>query len=150
MSRSKVLPFARTLPAIPFIMLAILDIYSCRPTEALLWASIAVLEILGISASGRPVEGFIKLEKHSLTCGPGERVRILAKINDGDLEERNFKVFIDGNEVEIEGFRDSGSNYELEIRAPSEVGSHSAIVEVRAGLKHDFDSLEILVTGEGG
>lgn len=62
--------------------------------------------------------------------------------------ERNFKVFIDGNEVEIEGFRASGSNYELEVRAPSEVGSHSAVVEAGVGLKRDFDSLEILVTTE--
>ena len=55
------------------------------------------------------------------------------------MEEGNFKVFVDGNDVKIEKFRASGLSYELEISTPAEVGRHSGIVEVIDGVEHSFD-----------
>jgi hypothetical protein len=149
---------------VTIVYFGIISIYyrfltSCQNLSCMLWYIINTIEIIGfpylvyeyrkIKKTERGGKLKINLERQVFACSPGEKVRIITKVEEErPLEERNFKVFVDGNEVKIEKFRASGLSYELEISTPAEVGRHSGIVEALDGAKYGFDCFEIVVTKE--
>ncbi len=62
------------------------------------------------------------------------------------LVESNFKVFVDGTEVNIEDFnRISATYYEIKVKAPQTVGDHSIVVRADTVYGWGSDIVEIKV-----
>ena len=149
---------------VTIVYFGIINIYyrfltGCQDLSCMLWYIINTIEIIGfpylvykyrkIKNTERGGKLKINLERQVFVCSLGEKVRIITKVEEErTFEERNFKVFVDGNEVKIEKFRASGLSYELEIGAPAEAGRHSGIIEAVDGAKCGFDCFEIVVTKE--
>ncbi|RKY71241.1 MAG: hypothetical protein DRQ24_07780, partial [Candidatus Latescibacterota bacterium] len=81
-----------------------------------------------------------------------ENIKLSVKVTDASgnplypLEKENFKVFVDGNEVNIEKFeRISATDYRLEIKSPQSVGTHLIMVRADTATGWDSDTVGIKV-----
>lgn len=94
----------------------------------------------------------LDISTDKIAYSPTEMVNISAKVTDAygsclyPLHKDSFTVYVDGIEVNIEGFKElSCTEYKLAIKAPQIVGDHTIGVNVDTAPGREYDSTAIKV-----